>query len=240
MKRIACLIVITAIFSFACVATIFAQDSVLKIAAVEGKVLVKAASAVEWSDAKAGQPLNQKDSVKTEDGKALLEFTDKSSVTLKPNTEITVDELVWDNTARKVNINLTAGQLKTILNKVDTPSEFKVKTPTAICGAVGTIFYVIVLPDGTGVYVEEGLIDFLNTLSGQSYTVYQGQRSDAGADGTITEPQTLSADEVNQLIADWGMMPVAEPYSEPGGGSENNANNVVAPEVREEGQASRT
>lgn len=213
-----------------------AQESSLIVSEITGKVLVKIYPSTDWIDAKAGQVIKQKDAIRTDlDGKALLEFSDKSSITLKPRTEITVSELVWDNNTRKADINMTSGELKTVLNKVSTPSDFKVRTPTAICGARGTVFYVVVFADGTGVYVEQGLVEFLNTLSGQSYTVYEGMNSNASGDGSITEPQTLTKEEVDKLIADYNMTPVAEPYTEPGG---EGGDNLIPPDVIQENPAS--
>ncbi len=219
-------------------ATSYAEDAVVKLKEMSGMVMVKVQPATEWTQATAGQILKKNDSIKTEaDGKAVLEFPNNNSVSLKPKTEISIEELVWDAAAKKVGINMTSGELKTVLNKVDTPSDFKIKTPTAICGARGTIFYVVVFADGTGVYVEQGLVEFLNTISGQSYTVYEGNRSDSNSDGSITEPQTLSKDEVDAIIADYDMKPVAEPYTEPGG---DNGPDLKPLEVQTENPASES
>lgn len=218
----------------------FADEGIVKIAAVEGKALVKISPAADWIEAKVGQMLNKKDAIKTEaDGKAYLEFPDKTSMSLKPNTEIAIDELVWSDTARKVGIKMSIGELKTIIQKVDKPSEFKIKTPTAICGAQGTIFYVVVFANGTGVYVEEGLIDFLNTISGESYAVYKGNDAEAHNDGTSTAPRELTKEQVDQIISGYDMEVVAEPYEEsgetpPGGDPQ------FAPEVKQEDDASNT
>ncbi len=219
---------------------LFAEGEILKIAAQTGKVLVIISPATEWTEATIGRTLNPKDRIKTEaNSKVTLEFPDKSTISLKPNTEIAIEELVWDNTAKKVGIDMSSGELKAIIKKLDTPSEFKVKTPTAVCGARGTIFYVIVFEDGTGVYVEEGLVDFLNTLSGETYTVYQGMNSESHSDGTTTEPQQLSKEQVDNIISGWDVGPVAEPYTEPAGDTGPTAGDVVAPEATQEGQASR-
>ena len=208
-----------------------AEEGIITLTEMTGKVMVKVHPSMEWTEAKVGQIIHKKDFVKTDtDGKTMLEFPNKTSVTLKPKTEISVDELIWDNTTRKVNLNMTSGELKTVLNKVDTPSEFKIKTPTAICGARGTVFYVVVFADGTGVYVEQGLVEFLNTVSGQSYTVYEGMNSNTHTDGTISQPQPLSKEEVTKIIADYDMKPVAEPYTppvEPAGKGDTNPPDVI-------------
>lgn len=217
----------------------FAEDNTVKIASTSGKVLVKIGDSAEWADAKIGQLLRVKDSINTaEDGKAVLEFPDKSSVALKSNTKIAIEELVWNDAARKVGINMSAGELRTMLKKFDKPSEFKVKTPTAVCGARGTVFYVIVFADGTGLYVEEGLADILNSISGESYTVYRGMRSDAFQNGATSTPRELSKTEVDQILAGWNTVIVPEPYAEPP--TTKDPNDTQAPDITQEGTASQT
>lgn len=220
----------------------FADDPILKVAAITGKVLVKIAPSAEWTAAAVGQALNPKDAIKTEAGaKATLEFPNKSTFFLKPNSELIIDELIWNNAVKKVGVNLTSGELRTIIKKMDTPSDFKVKTPTAICGARGTTFYVIVFTDGTGVYVEDGLIDFLNTINGETYTVYKGMNSEVHTDGSVTPPRELTKAEVSAIIAGYDVEPVAEPYTEPEGAKKNaDDTNIIVPDVTPEEVASKT
>ena len=147
----------------------FAQESVLRVTGTSGTVLIKIYPSTEWKDATAGQELNQRDELKTGlDSKVALEFPDRSGITLKSNSEISIEELVWDNMAHKVGINMNSGELRTIIKKVNTPSEFKVKTPTAICGARGTIFYLRVLAYITSLFAVEGYVDFINTINNKS------------------------------------------------------------------------
>lgn len=244
MNKIAVSLLIAVAFFMLCSSASFADDNAFKIAGMSGKVLVKISPSTEWTAASVGQTLKQQDYVKTEaDGKVVLELSDKSSVSLKRNTEIMIEELAWDSTARKAGINMTSGQLKTIIKKVNTPSDFKVKTPTAICGARGTIFYVIIYENGTGVYVEEGLVDFLNTISGESYSVYKGMTSDSRQDGTTTAPREISKEEVSKIVSEYDVQLVAEPYSEPAGNNTPGdvlADEFNAPDVTPENPASQT
>jgi len=217
-------------------AACYAQDDVVKLREMTGKVMVKISPSTTWAEAARDQAIKKSDFVKTGAGsKAVLEFPNKNTVTLKPNTEISVEELVWNDTAKKVGINMTSGELKTMINKINTPSEFKVRTPTAICGAKGTIFYVVVFANGTGLYVEQGLVEFLNTISGQSYTVYEGMNSNSNSDGSVTAPHELTKEEVNKIVTDYDMKPVAEPYTEPAGGKKSDTN---PPQVIQENPAS--
>lgn len=225
-----------------CSTVAFADDTILKVATITGKVLVKIAPSAEWTAASVGQTLNPKDAIKTEAGaKTTLEFPNKSAFSLKPNSELTIDELIWNNVVKKVGVNLSSGELRTMIKKMDTPSDFKVKTPTAICGARGTTFYVIVFTDGTGVYVEDGLVDFLSTISGETYTVYKGMNSEVHADGSVTPPRELTKAEVAAIIADYDVEPVAEPYTEPEGAKKDvDDTDVIVPDVIPEQVASKT
>jgi hypothetical protein len=192
----------------------YAEGEVLKIAKMSGKVMVLSRTSGEWSDAKIGQALAKEDSIRTgEDGKALLEFSDNSSLTLKPGTEISIDDLVWEEAAKKVNVGMTAGALKVLIK---TPSDFKVRTPTGICGARGTVFYVFVVGTDTRVFVDEGAIDFSNNISGNTYVVIQGMESIASVTGTLTEPRELTGAEKEAALAGWDPELVGEAYSEPG------------------------
>lgn len=244
MNKIALSILVVVAFLMIFSTISFADDNAFKITGMSGKVLVKISPSIEWTPASVGQVLKQKDYVKTEaDGKVVLELSDKSSVSLKRNTEIMIEELAWNSNARKAGINMTSGQLKTIIKKVNTPSDFKVKTPTAVCGARGTVFYVIVFENGTGVYVEEGLVDFLNTVSGESYSVYRGMTSDSMQDGTTTAPRELSKEEVSKIVSEYDVQLVAEPYSAPAGDNppaNDPANELNAPDVTPESPASKT
>ena len=80
MKRSGLLIALILFFFTYFAGTAIAQDGVLKITEMSGKVLVKINPSNDWVDAKMGEALNPKDVIKTEaDGKVMLEFPDKSS-----------------------------------------------------------------------------------------------------------------------------------------------------------------
>lgn len=228
MRNALIIVVSVVLLSLCPISAVSAADTILRISEMGGKVMVKAAPATEWADAKLGQPLQVNDAVKTgDDGKAVLQFADKSSVSLKQKTEITVEELVWEQAMHKVGITMNAGQLRTIVQKVDTPSEFKVKTANAVCGARGTIFYVTFADGTTKVYVAEGMIELLNLLNGESYTVIETMGAGVNQDGTTSPPGALSDDDKNATTSGYDTGMVAEPYSPPEGA---NQGDVTAPE----------
>jgi hypothetical protein len=204
----------------------FAQDAVapdveLKVAGFEGKVQVKTSPSTEWADATVGQALNPKDSIKTgDDGQTMLQFSDKSTVAMKPNTEITVEDLVWSDASRKASLNMSIGDIRVMLKKVSGPSDFKVKTPTAICGARGTIFYVMVTATQTRVFVTESSVDFTIPASGNTYVVIENMAAISGVDGTVTEPRELTGAERDEALAGWSGV-IGETYTEPPAGGDD-------------------
>ncbi|MFA5146602.1 MAG: FecR family protein [Candidatus Omnitrophota bacterium] len=202
----------------------------LTVAEITGKVLVKIQPSAEWAPAAKGQVLNGQDAIKTEaDGGALLELPDKSSVTLKANSELAVEAILWEDASKKVGLNLPDGELRAILNKLGPDSEFTVKTPTAICGARGTIFYLLSRGLKTRVFVEDGLIEFINTKSGEKKDVGEGNYSDANDDGTITEPGAPSEGDKKEMTSGWDTGLVAEPYSEPAGDNAGGTEDDIQP-----------
>jgi len=234
MKALKTLLCALSIFLVFFAATSFAQDSAPKdaepitaalvVAGFEGMVQVKIAPSTEWADATVGQALNPDDAIKTgENGQAMLQFSDKSSVALKTNTEMLVEELVWNDTVRKAGLNMPAGELRAIIKKVSSPSDFKVRTPTAICGARGTIFYIMTTGTETRVFVTDGSVDFTNPASGDTYVVVENMSSISALSGTVSEPVELTGAEKDQALAGWSGV-IGEPYTEPQGGDDQGGN----------------
>lgn len=197
-----------------CAVSGFAADSPLSVAGFEGTVQVKIAPSTEWTDAVVGQILGKNDAVKTgADGMTMLRFADKSTVALKANTEVTIEDLVWDETTRKAGLAMPMGEMRVILKKLDGKSEFKVRTPTAICGARGTVFYIMTTGVETRVFVTENSVDFTD-MNGNSYVVVENMTAITNPDGTIATPRELTGDERDQALAGWSGV-IAETYIEP-------------------------
>lgn len=216
----------------------FAQEGVLKIGQVEGDVLVRIYPQTEWAAAKAGQVLNPKDGIKTlESSRAFLDLPNGGGLSLKPNTEILVEDLIWDAATRKIGLKMSAGDLKAIIKKVETPSEFTVKTPNAVCGAYGSIVYTRYRGNRTTGYSEDSMLRFSNAFSGRSLDIGAGLISYAGDDGSLTDPAQPLQDEINDLTSGFLEGLVAEPYGEPI--ATDAATDVSPPDPIQDGQASR-
>ena len=219
----------------------FAEDSAITLAGLEGKVLVKIAPSTEWADAAIEQKLKTNDAIKTgDDGKAVLEFSDKSTVALKKNTELKIKDLVWNDVTRKADLDMPSGELRAMISKVKGPSQFKVRTPTAICGARGTVFYIMIVGGETKVFVTEGSVDFSNANGENSYVVVQNMAAISDISGNVSEPRELTGDEKTQALAGWNGV-VTEPYNAPGnnGGNDDSGNDQGTPENPNEKPASQ-
>lgn len=231
MMMVACMV-----FTFLAVTSFAVEDTALTITAKNGKVLINVYPAKTWIEASLGQKVHPKDAIKTEYcnihsedkkfvddkgkmceacGAATLELPDKSSISVKPGTEMTIDEIILTSAARSLKVKMAKGELRMVVTKVSTPSTFSVKTPTAVYGATGTIYYVKSNPDGsTSVYVADGSITVVNPIDGQTYTVTAGAMMTFNANGTFSGPAPASDIDVSTWTAHYTAA-VVEPYTPP-------------------------
>ena len=102
---------------------------------IQGEVMIQPAGAAPdaWQPVSAGTPLNSGDSVKTVNGSCLIVYSDIASVTVEPNTSITVQEM-----PETQDILLKLGKLNAKINKEKVVKPFQVVTPTAIGAVRGT------------------------------------------------------------------------------------------------------
>ena len=130
------------------------------ITQIDGNVQIKKAGTQNWQQAEIGTMLFENDSVKTNvNSKATITFFDGSIITLNPETQVEIKELVKEGTT---SIRLKQ-ELGTTLNKieklVDAASRYEIETPAAIAGVRGSQMRVTVAADGmTTVQNIEGKI----------------------------------------------------------------------------------
>jgi hypothetical protein len=126
-----------------------------------------------------------------------------NTINLTANSNLTLSSLT-SNPASGEYENLmesTAGNMRVnIVAKVTGKSTFKIKTPTAISGARGTIFYLIVTETETRVFVADGSVDFSNPATGDTFVVVQDMTSLSSATGT-TEPVELTGEDRDAVLA---------------------------------------
>jgi FecR protein len=130
-------------------------------------------------------------------GTVQLLFTDKSTMSIAPNTDIVIDEYVYDPNAKSGNmlVSLTKGTLRFVGGQLSHQGEATITTSSANIGIRGGTVTVIQGPGGTKVVNHFGIITITNGAGTFLLT-----RSDFGA-------LILSW---NTLIQDLGRIPTAD------------------------------
>jgi FecR protein len=97
-------------------------------------------------------------------GTVQLLFTDKSSMSIAPNTDIVIDEYVYDPNANKGHmlVSLTKGALRFVGGQLSHQGEATITTSAANIGIRGGTVTVIQGPNGVKVFNVAGIITIVN------------------------------------------------------------------------------
>lgn len=142
------IVFIAFVFLFVTVPPAFSQTTPLKatIIATSGEVLVLKKDTTIWESAQPGDILSGGDTIKTLEGaRAELQFPSGSSIVLNEDTSLVIESLAFNQSAPKeerTEVFLIDGKIKAIIEKLDKGERFEIKTPTAIAGVRGTVFYL--------------------------------------------------------------------------------------------------
>jgi hypothetical protein len=177
-------------------------DQTNRTLVVKGDVKIKKAKAgAQWQQMEASTVLEKGDIVETAEGSmvdiVIGKDTDKA-VKIDEKSRLEVQEI------NPAYLNLSKGKILVALKKLEPRSSFTVKTPTAICGAQGTAWSEVATGDKTKVCVFENSI-FARELNEngkagfRKYTVDEGTQRILQKDRPISEPQKISADDLD----DW-------------------------------------
>jgi hypothetical protein len=117
-----------------------------------------------------------------------LLFLDETTLTVGPNSNVTLDEFVYDPRpgASKVTLTIGKGVTRFVTGVLQTNS-YQIKTPTATIGVRGTILLIFVDDAGiTSVAVEDGSAFITPILNPQSTRVIaKGDEARVEVDGRI-------------------------------------------------------
>lgn len=178
---------------------LFAAGKVAVTTKVSGKVSIEVAGKNGFNPLKAGTIIADGDKIKTgNDGfAAIIYIDDKSMVKVKENTEIVIQGK--RNTgfiAKKVNID--EGTLRAQVSE-QRKGDFIVQSATSVASVKGTDFWFI--SDelfGDIVIGVEGLVNLLNSESGESSDVSAGNTGtstlDGNVDTNVTNPSDIPSD----------------------------------------------
>jgi hypothetical protein len=178
-----------------------AETAELRILA--GSVEVAVGSG-DFGAATDGQVLEAGYTVRTgTDGRAAIEYFDGSVTRLDHDTTFTITTLeTLDNEdgSKVIEGEQANGSTYTrVVSLTDSASRFDVETPTATASVQGTIYAIIINPDGsTTIAVVEGLV---NAITGDNEVpVGGGFMVTAYPDGTFSDPVPIPAE---LLDSDW-------------------------------------
>lgn len=141
------------LLSLLCSLPIFAQASTATVVAIRGDVYTANQNLEQGSLVDVG------DRITTEDRSfAVLQFVDGAKVTVRPNSEIVIQEYDYDTENPSAELNLVSGGLRIITGAIakQSPETYKVKTPVALMGVRGTEFSIMLCGDQKcREYIEE-------------------------------------------------------------------------------------
>jgi len=122
----------------------FASEATGLVVASRGTVI--ATSAEDSRELKQGDEIFVEDEILTGPKSfAVVQFLDGAKVTIKPNSEIVIEDYVYNgNSDDKATLSLVSGGLRVITGAMakNNPENYKVKTPVALMGVRGTEFAV--------------------------------------------------------------------------------------------------
>ena len=135
----------------------FASEAKGLVVASRGTVIAN--SSADSRELKQGDEIFVEDEIMTGPKSfAVVQFLDGAKVTIKPNSEIVVEDYVYNgNSDDKATLSLVSGGLRVITGAMakNNPENYKVKTPVALMGVRGTEFAVQLC--GEDVCEEEGV-----------------------------------------------------------------------------------
>jgi hypothetical protein len=139
-------VLIVLIAGFAAFATeVFAGEAKGLVVASRGTVLATSSNG-ESRELKQGDEIFVEDEIMTAPKSfAVLQFLDGAKVTVKPDSEIVIEDYVYNGNADdKATLSLVSGGLRVITGAMakNNPENYKVKTPVALMGVRGTEFAV--------------------------------------------------------------------------------------------------
>jgi hypothetical protein len=146
-----------------------------------------------------GQSIAHKERIQTKaSGSVQLLFLDKTSMTIGPNSDLTIDEYVYDPSANtgKLAATLGKGALRFVGGQISHNGDAEIKTASALIGIRGGVM----MTDGKGgIYSGYGTSTI--TSGGQTVTLGAGEFTQTQSGGPPTPPGLPPPGFVQQQIA---------------------------------------
>lgn len=155
------------------------------ITEVAGKVECKLPGK-EWQSAKTGDVLPAGSLISTGFKSTAILKTEAATLTVKPVTRLSLEELVKSEGTTKTQMFLMTGRVRAEVTPKDgEKAKFKIKSPTATASVRGTGFEF----DGQNLFVDHGTVQLeAESGIGIPQSVSGGQFSTISQTGTVTPP----------------------------------------------------
>jgi len=199
-------------------ALVFAQNPGAHIREMTGTVELKVPGAVEWKDAKVGEPISEATIISTGFKSTAILAVGSSTLMVRPLTRMSLDLLIQRDETETINIGLNTGRVRAeVKAPAGNKTAFSVTTPTTTASVRGTVFEM----DTVNIQVHEGEVSYALTgggvgdLAPRPVTVSAGQESWVDTDTGKTVSPMAAAETKISLPALSGQKATS--------GSENNA-----------------
>jgi hypothetical protein len=150
-----------------------------------------------------GQLFGEGDHVLTRENSGLhLVLADGSSITLGPNSELTLSKIGAGNEGSETFLELLKGTANAIVQKLKMGSSFEMKTPNAVAAVKGTEFEVSEDGSAGTVSVREGIVAMSDARGGNTVQVPPMNRAQAGP-GRVPRPFHMTSRQYQDFDHRW-------------------------------------
>ena len=203
--------------------------SVIKGAVTEisGDVKIFSARSGKPHNAKINETVGEGDAVETGvNGYTEIRLDNNNAINLKPGTKLTIIKLLFNSSSAEFEniFEVTIGNIRARIEGLKGSSKFEVKTPTATCGARGTIIYVNVFQNYTVGFFEGGDGYMTNPISGKTQGLGVGSSATSDNTGNITMPAYVSGTDRQSYDEGWDAGGGSSDFA---GGERNDAMDIL-------------
>ena len=170
-----------------------------KVIDVSGIAQKAESGASKFLDINIGDLLNEKTTVKTGLGAAvLLQLPNRYLVRIGEKSQVELNKLGQSN---EFSLNVVSGKIWNLVRGAVKPSKYEVQTPSAVVGVSGTVFSVFAEEEdqSTIVSTAEGLVNVIQ--NGQTLNVAQDQFTHIGK--SVQNPMVASMSNAPVLRQMW-------------------------------------
>lgn len=148
-----------------------------------------------WIPAKVGDVLPKGTIVSTGFKSTAILRVGTSTVTVKPITRLSLEDIMQSDSGTQTQLFLLAGRVKADVSPQEgKTTEFKVRSPTATASVRGTGFEF----DGINLLVEKGSVELM-TPSGMRRFIGRGEFSRVSVNGSVLPPVAVSGTGLDQV-----------------------------------------